>query len=96
MPLCIRQQLICSTNEHFVTILLLVFDNIRTKSQLEFKSNITRKLAELPDEFGLGPMVCVSLCDYFSVIFCLFLYVSIFCLVTVMNSSASSNGDIYI
>jgi len=41
---------------------LLVFDNIKTKSQLEFKSNITRKLAELPDEFGLGPMVSDNFC----------------------------------
>jgi len=39
---------------------LVVFDNIKTRSQLEFKSNVTRKLPDLPDEFGLGPMVGYS------------------------------------
>jgi len=46
-----------NTEHVCVVLLFLVFDNIKMTSQLEFKSNITRKLAELPDEFGLGPMV---------------------------------------
>jgi len=39
---------------------LVVFDNIKTRTQIQYKSNITRKLPDLPDEFGLGPMVSYS------------------------------------